>query len=71
MVKVAHKEHISADQYGYREASRDYLKNKSRLNLNDLLKRREQEKKNDKKSNFIILSGATTVVLVVVLILSL
>ena len=71
MAKTAHKEHISADQYGYQEVLRNNLKSKSRLNLNDLLKRREQEKKNDKKSNFIILSGATTVVLVVVLILSL
>ena len=71
MAKVAHKEHISADQYGYQKAPREYLKSNSRLNLNDLLKRREQEKKIDKKTNFIILSGATTVALVVVLILSL
>ena len=70
MVKVAHEEQVSADQYGYQKVSKDYPKSKSRLNLNDLLKRREEEKKVDKKTNLIILSGATAVALVVVLILS-
>ena len=52
MAKAAHKQHISADQYGYQKAPRDYLKSKSRLNLNDLLKRREQEKKKWQKKQF-------------------
>ena len=44
---------------------------KSRLNLNDLLRRRIEEKKIDKKANLIILSSAATVVAVVLLILNL
>ena len=44
---------------------------KSRLNLNDLLRRRTEEKKIDKKANLIILSSAATVVAVVLLILNL
>ena len=44
---------------------------KTRLNLNDLLRRRIEEKKIDKKANLIILSSAATVVAVVLLILNL
>ena len=44
---------------------------KSRLNLNDLLKRRTEEKQIDKKANLIILSSAATLVVVVLLILNL
>ena len=44
---------------------------KSRLDLNDLLKRVEDQKKNDKKINYLILSSAALVAVVVLLILSL
>ena len=44
---------------------------KSRLNLNDLLRRRTEEKQIDKKANLIILSSAATVAVVVLLILNL
>ena len=49
----------------------DRFVQKSRLNLNDLLKRKMEEKKVDKKTNFIIFSSAAVVGAVVVLILSL
>ena len=41
---------------------------KSRLNLNDLLKRRQEEKRVDKKINILILSGATAVASVAVIV---
>ena len=44
---------------------------KSRLDLNDLLKRAKDQEKNDKKANLLILSGAVTVAFVVFLLLSL
>ena len=44
---------------------------KSRLDLNDLLKRAKDQKKNDKKANLLILSGAVTVAFVVFLLLNL
>ena len=44
---------------------------KTRLNLNDLLKKRTEEDKIDKKTNLLIFSGTVAVVSVVVLILSL
>ena len=44
---------------------------KSRLNLNDLLRRKTEEKQIDKKANLIILSSVVTVVAVVLLILNL
>jgi len=44
---------------------------KSRLNLNDMLRRRTEEKQIDKKANLIILSSAATLVAVVLLILNL
>ena len=44
---------------------------KTRLNLNDLLKRRIDENKIDKKTNWLIFSGTAAVASVVVLLLSL
>ena len=44
---------------------------KSRLNLNDLLKRNKEEKKLDKKNNFLIFSGVTAAAAVVFVVLSL
>tara|TARA_B100001146_G_scaffold151399_1_gene133143 strand:- start:358 stop:555 length:198 start_codon:yes stop_codon:yes gene_type:complete len=44
---------------------------KTRLNLNDLLKKRTEENKIDKKNNWLIFSGTAAVASVVVLILSL
>ena len=44
---------------------------KSRLNLNDLLRRRTEEKQIDKKANLIIFSSAAALVVVVLLILNL
>ena len=44
---------------------------KSRLDLNDLLKKMKDQKKDDRKINLLIISGATSVVLVFILILSL
>ena len=44
---------------------------KTRLNLNELLKRRIEENKIDKKTNWLIFSGTAAVASVVVLILSL
>ena len=44
---------------------------KTRLNLNDLLKKRTEEKTIDKKTNLLIFSGTVAVASVVVLILSL
>ena len=43
---------------------------KTRLNLNDLLKRRTEEKRIDKKTNLIVLSSAAAVAMVVLLILN-
>ena len=47
------------------------LEVKTRLNLNDLLKKRTEENKIDKKTNLFIFSGTVAVASVVVLILSL
>ena len=44
---------------------------KTRLNLNELLKKRTEENKIDKKTNWLIFSGTAAVASVVVLILSL
>jgi len=49
----------------------DRFSEKSRLNLNDLLRRRSEEKKIDKKTNLIIISAASIVAAVVLLILNL
>ncbi len=43
---------------------------RSRLNLNDLIKRRQEEKKNEKKTNLMIVSGVAAVGAVVLGILS-
>ena len=53
------------------ESVSDRFAVKTRLNLNDLLRRRIEEKKLDKKTNLIIVSSVTAVAAVVVLILSL
>ena len=44
---------------------------KSRLNLNDLLRRKTEEKRIDKRANLIIFSGTAAVAAVALLILSL
>ena len=44
---------------------------KTRINLNDLLKKRTEENKIDKKTNLLIFSGTVVAASVVVLILSL
>ena len=44
---------------------------RSRLNLNDLIKRRQEEKKIEKKTNLMIFSGVAAVGAVVLAILSL
>ena len=49
----------------------DRFETKTKLNLNELLKRRTEEKKIDKKTNLFIFSGTVAVAFVVVLILSL
>ena len=49
----------------------EHFEVKTRLNLNDLLKKRTEEKKIDKKTNLLIFSGTVVVGFVVVLILSL
>jgi len=56
---------------GARQRSSDRYGIKTRINLNDLLKKRTEERKVDKKTNFIIFSGTVAVASVVVLILSL
>ena len=53
------------------EIASDRFAVKSRLNLNDLLRRRSEEKRVDKKTNLIILSSVSAVAAVVVLILNL
>tara|TARA_B100000029_G_C17215342_1_gene829670 strand:- start:293 stop:493 length:201 start_codon:yes stop_codon:yes gene_type:complete len=53
------------------EVASDRFTTKSRLNLNDLLRRRSEEKKVDKKTNLIILSSVSAVALIVLLILNL
>ena len=49
----------------------DRFSEKSRLNLNDLLRRRSEEKQVDKKTNLLIVSSVTAVAAVLLLILSL
>jgi len=49
----------------------DRFTSKTRLNLNDLLRRKVEEKKVDRKLNLIIFSGASTLAVVVLIILSL
>ena len=44
---------------------------RSRLNLNDLIKRRQEEKKIEKKTNLMIVSGVAAAGVVVLAILSL
>ena len=56
------------DRYGYIKSVKT---KKSRLDLNDLLKRMEDRKKDDKKINILIISGVFVLALVFFLILSL
>ena len=49
----------------------DKFSEKSRLNLNDLIRRRSEEKKVEKKTNIKIVSGAAILGAVVLLIISL
>jgi len=49
----------------------DKFSEKSRLNLNDLIKRRSEEKKIEKQTNIKIVSGVTILGVVILLILSL
>ena len=50
---------------------KDRFEVKTRLNLNDLLRRKEEEKRVDKKTNLIIISCVSGVAAIVLLILSL
>ena len=56
------------DRYGYIKSVKT---KKSRLDLNDLLKRMEDQKKDDKKINILILFGVLVLIVVFFLILSL
>jgi len=58
------------DEYGFSKIYKNDVSEKSRLDLNDLLKRMKDQKNNDKKTNMFILSGALGLFLVVILILS-
>ena len=64
MAKVSHVERENRNQYSEKSI-------KSRLDLNDLLKRAKDQKKNDKKTDLLIFSGAITVAFVVFLLLNL
>ena len=61
--------------YKNTESSESYLNerfsSKSKINLNDLLRKRTEEKKIDKKTNLLIFSGASAVAVVVFIVLSL
>ena len=56
------------DRYGYIKSVKT---KKSRLDLNDLLKRMEDQKKDDKKINILILFGVLVLIVVFFLILNL
>ena len=56
------------DRYGYIKSAKT---TRSRLDLNDLLKRMEDQKKDDKKINILILFGVLVLIVVFFLILSL
>ena len=58
------------DEYGFSKIYKSDTSVKSRLDLNDLLKRMKDQKKSDKKINVMILSGALGLFLVVFIILS-
>ena len=65
------KEKVKVSKTAHEESLGDRFVKKSKLNLNDLLKRRMEEKKIDKKTNLIIFSSATVVGAIVILVLSL
>ena len=56
--------HVRSDR-----ALEDRFIAKSRLDLNDLIKRRQLEKKSDQKTNLLIFSGASAIAAVVFIIL--
>ena len=56
--------HVRSDR-----ALEDRFITKSRLDLNDLIKRRQLEKKSDQKTNLLIFSGASAIAAVVFIIL--
>ena len=62
---------VDENRYSYAEPRENVYAAKTRLNLNDLLKRIKDQKKDNRKINLLILSGATSIVLVFFLILSL
>ena len=62
---------VDENQYSYAKSRENVYAAKTRLNLNDLLKRIKDQKKDNRKINLLILSGATSIVLVFFLILSL
>ena len=59
------------EQYTYSDSAETESTKKSRLDLNDLLKRAKDQQRSDKKNNLVILSGVAAVIGVVVLILNL
>ena len=44
---------------------------KTRLDLNDLIRRKKEEEKRDKKNNLLIIGGTATIAIVVLSVLSL
>ena len=46
---------VDENRYSYAEPRENVYAAKTRLNLNDLLKRRQEEKKVDKKTNLLVL----------------
>ena len=57
----------SREAYYSKEESRDV---KSRINLNDLLKKVKDREKEEKKTNLMILSGVLSVAVIIFLIIS-
>ena len=69
--KVGLKIEADTGRRVYPEVEENKFTTKSRLDLNDLLKRIKNEKQDSKKFNLLVLSGASTLVVVVFLVLSL
>ena len=62
---------VDENQYSNARSRENVYAAKTRLDLNDLLKRIKDQKKDNRKMSLLILSGATSAVLVFFLILSL
>ena len=62
---------VDENQYSNARFRENVYTAKTRLDLNDLLKRIKDQKKDNRKMSLLILSGATSAVLVFFLILSL